>query len=482
MLDESPSASGGLSSRRELPGPSARDSIGSGTSEGREDNVPSVQRRYGRRDFISRGTSAGAGMFVLGNILAACGGGKKSSSPGKLTFLNYATGDKTRAAFAAALLANAAAYKKQAGVAVAFKPAPFDTYATVQTTLCRAGRMGDITLELPGMNDKTIFSCLKPLNENDLGDLSHELSAWSSALIDLKSPSSGYFGIPMGAQGTLLYYNKRLFKRAGLDPDHAPSSWDEFKAACAALKRAGIDPIGMSGSDSYTPWWLWNCLSMQYLPTSADAIKVGTGEIKLNDARLAEPLQLVAETYKRGWWSSGWQNKSFLQIQSDFTDGKIGIVPGVMSAIMNWQVFDQAMGKSAYGVMPPLQITGAPAAPPVQFSNSTIVVAMVQDSPQAKQARAFVNFLAGVEGQTTFLKKAGQFPNRTDVDVARVTGSAGAAAILDIVRRYPGAPSAMVYFNAGAMTTALQQLSSAISSSKLSSYLNNLTAQQAHEA
>ncbi len=45
--------------------------------------------------------------------------------------------------------------------------------------------------------------------------------------------------VPVGADVTLMIYNRALFEEAGLDPDDPPTTWDEFLAAAEAIDNAG---------------------------------------------------------------------------------------------------------------------------------------------------------------------------------------------------------------------------------------------------
>lgn len=52
------------------------------------------------------------------------------------------------------------------------------------------------------------------------------------------------YGIPLGTDGRVLFYNRRLFRAAGLNPDWQPRSWSEVLAAAAALARLdGVAPL-----------------------------------------------------------------------------------------------------------------------------------------------------------------------------------------------------------------------------------------------
>jgi ABC-type glycerol-3-phosphate transport system substrate-binding protein len=65
------------------------------------------------------------------------------------------------------------------------------------------------------------------------------------------------YALPWLAQSSMFYYNKALFKQAGLNPDKPPTTWAELLADCAALKKAGIVPIASGWKDGYyAEWWL----------------------------------------------------------------------------------------------------------------------------------------------------------------------------------------------------------------------------------
>ena len=71
--------------------------------------------------------------------------------------------------------------------------------------------------------------------------------------------------MPWSGQGIHFYYNKALFKKAGLDPNTPPKTWAQFLAACATLKNAGITPITAGWKDGYYAEWWVDVLSAQYM-------------------------------------------------------------------------------------------------------------------------------------------------------------------------------------------------------------------------
>lgn len=79
----------------------------------------------------------------------------------------------------------------------------------------------------------------------DIGDT----LAWSQMLELLQtewtSPGHRRYGIPTGLATTLIYYNRDMFSRAGIDTP--PADFEQFVAAGLALKKAGFTPLALSG-------------------------------------------------------------------------------------------------------------------------------------------------------------------------------------------------------------------------------------------
>jgi len=55
--------------------------------------------------------------------------------------------------------------------------------------------------------------------------------------------------MPFNSSTAVMYYNKDAFKKAGLDPEKAPTTWPEFFAAARKLKAAGME-------GGYTTNWI----------------------------------------------------------------------------------------------------------------------------------------------------------------------------------------------------------------------------------
>ena len=75
------------------------------------------------------------------------------------------------------------------------------------------------------------------------------------------------WGIPFQRSTVVLYWNKELFKEAGLDPDTPPKTWDEQVAFAQKLTQrdasGNVSRWGIQIPSSGFPYWLFQGLSTQ---------------------------------------------------------------------------------------------------------------------------------------------------------------------------------------------------------------------------
>ena len=68
--------------------------------------------------------------------------------------------------------------------------------------------------------------------------------------LEFNSYEGKVYGIPVSKEISYIYYNKDLFKKAGLEaPDVAYETWDDFYKACDTLKSKNITPVSMDTAD-----------------------------------------------------------------------------------------------------------------------------------------------------------------------------------------------------------------------------------------
>lgn len=113
---------------------------------------------------------------------------------------------------------------------------------------------------LQGMIDSQsvvpIGACVKA-DKYDTGDIiPRALDYWTVA--------DTLYGMPFNVSNPVLYYNKKAFQKAGLDPNKPPTTLDELRAASQKLVDTGTTKYGYS--IKLDPWYLEHWLAKSGQP------------------------------------------------------------------------------------------------------------------------------------------------------------------------------------------------------------------------
>jgi sn-glycerol 3-phosphate transport system substrate-binding protein len=118
----------------------------------------------------------------------------------------------------------------------------------------------------------------------------------------LNSQSGGKtWGVPFQRSTIVMYYNKELFKAAGLDPNKPPATWAEMADAAKKLtvKDASgkVTQYGVQIPSSGFPYWLFQALAIE----NGVAMANDAGNaVKFDDPAVIEALQYWIDLTKQG--------------------------------------------------------------------------------------------------------------------------------------------------------------------------------------
>jgi sn-glycerol 3-phosphate transport system substrate-binding protein len=114
------------------------------------------------------------------------------------------------------------------------------------------------------------------------------------------------WGIPFQRSTVVQYYNKDLFKAAGLDPNKPPTTWAEMAdmAKKLTIKDASgkVTQYGVQIPSSGFPYWLFQGLAIQN--DVAMANEAGNA-VKFDDPKVIEALQYWIDLTKQGVHPAG---------------------------------------------------------------------------------------------------------------------------------------------------------------------------------
>lgn len=443
------------------------------------------QAELPRRTVLRAGV-LGASALGLSAMLSACGGeGRPAGStsadtqiapPGKakgtVSMLAFNTQDQSTPGAKAHYERRRVWLEQNPEAELRFDSTPFENMVTVATTRYRAGELSDTLSLVPGTLQDGVFPTLAPLDRADFPDLDETLTLWD--FTTLKPGGREAAGIPIGAQGTIWYYNKALFAQAGLDPENPPMTWSELTDSVQKLKAAGITPMTLSRG--FAPFFLYAGLLVQFLPQPEQISEFRTGKISLTDDRFAVPMQTLVDAVNDGWFAQGWLDKEDSDAEADVASGKVAMAAGQIGGNNNWAVFDQKLGKDGYGTfLTPLH---PDADEQIAYLTPDLMFSLNKKSENPAAARSWLAFIGSKEGQEIGLTLGGVLPNRTDVDVASLVDSPALARISTLMTSVPANEVALDFLAGAASNTFFSDFPAALAAGDVKGFLAELQSQQ----
>ena len=210
-------------------------------------------------------------------------------------------------------------------------------------------------------------------------DPSWKRSFKADAFTSLTDPQGHIWGIPEQRDAVGIYYNKKLFRQAGIAS--FPTSWDELMADCAKLKAAGTIPFAMDG-DWVTQLMWSNLIGTQ--PGGADFLRGGI----LKGDLAGNPMVVRATEYLKTMHTSGYVNKD--AFSGDYNRAAAPFLDGQAAMIANgpWMLPDIEKAKLDVGY------AGSPGNGVLVIPGSEGWASGAKDDAHRQAVAAFMKFMS----------------------------------------------------------------------------------------
>jgi sn-glycerol 3-phosphate transport system substrate-binding protein len=217
-------------------------------------------------------------------------------------------------------------------------------------------------------------------------------------------PDGTMLSFPYNSSSPILYYNKDIFQKAGLDVNNPPKTWPEVFEAAKKIKTSGAAPCG------YTSTWLtwihlenfaaWN--NQQY-GTNENGLAGNEVELKINSPLFVQHFQTIADLAKDGTFKYGGRTSEAKQI---FLAGECGLftessggLGDIVKSGMNYGIGQLPYYPEAQGA-PQNTIPGG----------ASMWVFAGHDEEEYKGVAAFFTFLAQTPVQVKLHQVTGYLP------------------------------------------------------------------------
>ncbi|MGA5037226.1 extracellular solute-binding protein [Streptomyces capoamus] len=208
-----------------------------------------------RRGFLAASVGAGLGVTAL----SGCGGdsdGGSSSGTTTIEWWNISTTQPTKTVWAALAKKFEADHPK---VKVKIVQMENDAYKSKMTALTASGKLPDIFHTWGG------GVLRQQVDAGLVEDLTDRAKPWADGLLPVaKEPyliDGKAYGIPFDIGMIGFWYNKALFRKAGISAP--PATWSGFLDAVRKLKAAGVTPLALAGKEKWPGMYFWAYLAMR---------------------------------------------------------------------------------------------------------------------------------------------------------------------------------------------------------------------------
>lgn len=224
------------------------------------------------------------------------------------------------------------------------------------------------------------------------------------AAVNISSKDGKIYGVPHQLDVSVLYYNKKLFTAAGLDPTKAPTSLTEIAADAKKIAALGNGTYGFyfggncAGCNAYTTLpFIW--------ASGGDVLNPAGNQVTLDDPAVKATLNVFQSMWQAKSMPVAAKDENGATWISSFQSGKIGMIALGSFGI---SIFKAQAGLD-FGITPIPGATGRTAA----FVGGDIV-GVTAKAKHAATAWSFISWSLDKQQQTDVNAKNGGLVVRSD--------------------------------------------------------------------
>lgn len=194
-----------------------------------------MQRAHGSRFIARRLSWIGAVLATV--LVAACGGAGGgagsggSSSPAQLTYWSRGANDRING-----ILVDT--WNATHSTKIKLLPVPDDQYATKFAAAVNAGTPPDVVtldvVSIPGLLDSNVLAGI-----TSKARALPYFDKLAPSYIKTATRNGTIYALPENTDASTLFYNKDLFRKAGLDPEKPPTTFAELEQDAARITALG---------------------------------------------------------------------------------------------------------------------------------------------------------------------------------------------------------------------------------------------------
>ena len=227
--------------------------------------------------------------------------------------------------------------------------------------------------------------------------------------------------IPFNSSSPVLYYNKDLMKKAGLDPNKPPMTYGEMTSACAKIASAnlGVKCFGVSLNGWFFEQWMAQQGAL--LANNSNGRKGRATEVLLTSDPAKKIVSWLKDMNDKGYYTYTGKLEDWDGSDAIFTDAKAVFHITSTADIVN---IGDAAKKTGFemgvGMLP---IADGVKRNGVVIGGASLWISKGIPQNQAEAAKNFALFMTGTQNMAEWHKLTGYYPVRVSaVDALKKEG------------------------------------------------------------
>ncbi|WP_409348183.1 ABC transporter substrate-binding protein [Paenibacillus gyeongsangnamensis] len=231
----------------------------------------------------------------------------------------------------------------------------------------------------------------------------YDVSQLEENILSYYTHDGKLYSMPFNTSNPVLYYNKNLFKAAGLDPEKPPATFEEVADAAKKLSKDGVS----GGSFAIYGWFMEQFFANQ----GAELVNNGNGR---TSPATESQVNSDAGVKTLTWWKQMVDDKSMLNMGRKTDDTKKAFLAGQIAMTLDstgslFGIVNGAQGKFEVGTGFLPKPAGAKDGGVIVGGASNYILNNRSEAEQ-KGAWEFMKFLADAKQQAYWHVNTGYFP------------------------------------------------------------------------
>ena len=216
--------------------------------------------------------------------------------------------------------------------------------------------------------------------------------------------------LPFGGDVSVIYYNRDMFRAAGLDPDKPPHTWDEFTAAAQKLTHAP-DVYGFEIYPGYPTMTTFYGLPYLWM-AGGEVLDAKTNQFAFNSDAGVRALTFLSDLHLKQHvlLPSAIGKTGDADVLLDFRQKRVAMTFGGPSQL---QLLQATPVDFQVGIMPHPAPANAPSTSDIGGDNISIMAAIPQDRLAA--AVTLLQYTTSADAQRIWWESKGFLPVRKDM-------------------------------------------------------------------